>query len=946
MKDDIPEETKVFRLETNSDDLILRLIKNRYPGLSEINANTITKFSSGNTRVAIALASTVKHTDQLAILKDNELFGRLFLQRNSEDKSLLEIGKVCSLVYSFKCQTEPENNQELSSLSHLANMSINQMFKDLQELNRRQLIQQRGDWMALLPHALANRLAKIALEDIILENIFVTFEREGNGRLLLSFSKRLSYLHESEKAKKIAIRWLSSNGILGDLKRLTNLEIGLLKNIAPIVPESVLAAIESTDKNDKSGEFLSRKNQHFFELANLLRLLAYDPELFFRATYLLCKLAVSEKTNENRNSIRSIVEPLFHAKLSGTHASAEQRLEIVKSLVSSDQFKEISLGVKLLQETLKTKYFPGNYLIDFGAKTRDYGYQPKNREEVIQWYVPFINFIEFQIKNGREWAKELLAECYCTDFLSIEEIFNHVEKATERVLELGEWGEGWVALKSLRQLIIDDQTLPPKQLERLKALEQRLSPKSLTERIKTFVFSNRTVSNRVTRALKTENSNGAEKAIHIAQKLGEELGANEDMIDIVLKELGGTIFIKHTGRIFFFGKGLAETSKDPEKVWMILRQHVVKMESAKSRYELFEGFIDQVSKTNPLIAEGILESVFDDPKLNSAFVSLQLHTEILSEAGIQRIKVAIANKYSPIWIYLELGKYWVNKKISDHHLSEIIQLIANNEGGSRVALEIINGCFSQATQREVSEDIVRTGQKIILNYDFKNNENLEGHDNDLGEAIKNCFKGKNNEDNARILCKIIYNAIYSRGYRQEFEFSLRAIASEHPYVFLDEFLGSDGSESGLSRQFFEGNGSNADNPLDEIDESIIIKWCNENPLLRYPRIAHVLTPYRIENTQDTTRLHWTPLTLIILNTAPNVMELLPLLRENFDPKIYNGSISQTMKMYLPLIEELKNHEKQEIVEWAFQEELLLKSKIEEKIRYEEVVNRYRNERFE
>lgn len=948
VKDDFPEETEVFRLTPNSDEIIRQLIKSRYPRLSDINVGTITKLSGGNARIAIALASTVKRTDQLATLKDKELYERLFFQRNNEDKSLLEIGQVCSLVYSFSCQTESGNNQELSSLCNLANMSIRDVFKGLKELKRRQLIQQRGSWMAVLPHALANKLALIALEDNLLEDILKTFEQEGNDRLLLSFSKRLSYLHESVEAKKIAIKWLSPTGILWNLKILTKLGMDLLKNIAPVAPESVLAAIESTVKSDESGLFLSRDNHHFFEFANLLRLLAYEPELFDRSTYLLCKLATSESTKENRNSIRSVVEPLFYIMLSGTHAKPEQRLEIINNLVTSRLAKEVELGINLLRGTLKTRNISGNHQIDFGAKTRDYGYRPKNEEEVIKWYTLFINFIDYQIKNGKEWAKELLAECYCTDFLRNEEIFNKIGKATESALEIGEWGEGWASIKSLRRSIINEQNLLPEQLERLDVLEQRLSPNSLTERIKTFVLSNRTVSSRVTMALEDESSNGALKAIDIAQKLGKELGDNQDIIGKVLEELGAKIFTKHANRIFFFGKGLAEGSKDPQKVWMILHRHIMKVEPEARSYEILQGFIDQISRVKPSTAEKILGEIFNVHELRPAFVPLQLHTEDLNEQAIYRIKTAIINDYSPLWAYSKLCQPWINKKISDQDLSEILKLIIQKDGGGRIAIDIINGSFTKGIGRTISEDIIKLGQQIALDYDLKNSKNLKDHfDYDLGEVIKKCFQGNSAAKGAKLFCQKIHLEITSRySYHQEFEFSLRAIAALHPHIFLDEFLGDEIEKSFLLRQIFEGNGSSLENPLDEIDVRIIIEWCNENPIQRYPSVAYVLTPYTVENNQKVTKHHWTPLALKILDISPNVLDVLASFRHNFRPKVYNGPISQTMERFLPLFEVLKKHKNEVIAKWAIQEEVIFKSEIEERIKLEEGVYKSNDERFE
>lgn len=78
IRDDLPEETDVFRLEPASDELIKKLLEKRYPDISISNARTIAEFASGNARVAIALADTLNHNENLSTLPGKELFERLF----------------------------------------------------------------------------------------------------------------------------------------------------------------------------------------------------------------------------------------------------------------------------------------------------------------------------------------------------------------------------------------------------------------------------------------------------------------------------------------------------------------------------------------------------------------------------------------------------------------------------------------------------------------------------------------------------------------------------------------------------------------------------------------------------------------------------------------------------------------------------------------------------
>ena len=80
VRDDLPEETRVFRLEPASDNIIEKLISKRFAHISQVDTRTIASFSGGNARVAIALANTVQFGETLSRLNNEELFKRLFWQ--------------------------------------------------------------------------------------------------------------------------------------------------------------------------------------------------------------------------------------------------------------------------------------------------------------------------------------------------------------------------------------------------------------------------------------------------------------------------------------------------------------------------------------------------------------------------------------------------------------------------------------------------------------------------------------------------------------------------------------------------------------------------------------------------------------------------------------------------------------------------------------------------
>jgi len=70
--------------------------------------------------------------------------------------------EALALVYSFDGENTSEVS-ELCILSSIVGKQAEAIYRDIAELKSRDLIQTRSKWRAILPHAIANRLATNAL---------------------------------------------------------------------------------------------------------------------------------------------------------------------------------------------------------------------------------------------------------------------------------------------------------------------------------------------------------------------------------------------------------------------------------------------------------------------------------------------------------------------------------------------------------------------------------------------------------------------------------------------------------------------------------------------------------------------------------------------------------------------------------------------------------------
>lgn len=945
VREDQPEETTVFRLEPASIDIVRRIVQNRFKHIGQVDSRTIADFSGGNARVAIALANTVLSGETLAGLKDEQLFQRLFIQRNESNNTLLRSAEVCSLVYSFDCQTTSGSDLELSLLGTLADRSVNELYGDVSELKRRDIVQQRNIWRAVLPHALANRLAQRALENIPLNNILDVFVKGGSERLLKSFSRRMGYLHECEQSIKIAENWLSENGLLSDISSLNELGITLLRNIAPIAPKITLESIELAASGEKGQEFTSRKNNRFTEFVDILRSIAYDSALFDRCVALLCRFALSKNPKENHNSVRDLLKSLFYIYLSGTHASANQRLGVIERLVKSKSESEQKLGLSLLTAALEAEHFIGNYSFDFGARSRDYGYYPKTREEIHKWYAEFIKLSEIMAVSDpliADKVKTLLAKRFRGLWVKAG-MFDELERVAKSIFNKGSWNEGWIAVRTT--IRFGGKQIAPESLSHLLKLEELLKPDSLIEQARTYAFS----SNRHWDLVDAEDGDDDrlgdryERVGIVTRQIGREVAGN----DLIFKTLLPEIVSADGPRLFNFAQGLADGCLEPLTMWQEFCRQLSSMDYEHRNYVALCGFIHTVWETNRKLSDQILNDAVTDDMLGVCFPRLQVSVKI-DEQGVERLKQSLATGIAPIWTYQNLAYGRAHESINDENLCDLLRIIASKPDGLMIAIDILQMRLHSNKEKklECSDMITSVGQHLLSKISFEHGHNQARMEHEIGDIADACLVNEGASVTAKILCTNLVKAL--SGYTvhaTEYSHLLESIARKQPQIFLDTFLGRD-EVSGyqITKVFIDDLDHPRYDPLSQISDTVLIEWCEIDPIYRYPIMAAAIVTYRLSGHDD--HLEWTPLSLTIIDNAPDVITVLNALKKTFRPMSWTGSRADIIQKRLILLSSLKSHKHQVVAEWACNEERKFEEEINSERKWEEERHRSRDERFE
>jgi hypothetical protein len=523
--DDEPEDTEVFRLAPASEAVLVAILERLVPNVSQANRDHIAEFSGGNARVALALAKTIRGNESVGTLNDAELFKRLFYQNQQTDAVLLRTAEVCSLVYSFDGESESGTGAEMPVLAELASVTVKELYRGIGEMRARDLIQKRSKWRAVLPHAIANRLAKQALERIPRQALLNSFQ--VHERLLKSFARRLGYLHESKAAVEIARDWFSQAQWLANLKQLNDLRMALFMSVAPLCPAIALQAIENAATTEGEPSFLSPDFPRRHKWIWLLRALAYDSELFDRAAFLLARLA-ARTTERDRDNARSNFDELFHIVLSGTHALVDQRVALARKLLDDEDSSMQELGLSALNAMLENSHFSSSHDFSFGARSRDFGWHP-SKEDVASWYRAVLMNLGGLCKKGsqhEERVRVMLARHF-RGLWTHTGLHQELSVLASNLAAAGGWPDGWIAV---RMTLKYGEKLSTEITAQLRQLEVELRPKDILQKIDAYVLSGAHGHLDIADLdAKDETADAISESWKLANKVAEDLDATSQM---------------------------------------------------------------------------------------------------------------------------------------------------------------------------------------------------------------------------------------------------------------------------------------------------------------------------------------------------------------------------------------------------------------------------------
>jgi hypothetical protein len=953
IRDDKPQTTEVIHIETDGPEVAEQLLIRRFPSIGQNNARRIAEFADGNARVALAIAERGEEGESLALLSDAQLFNRLFEQRNHPDGHLRVQAEILSLVYSFSVSSPDAAPDELEILGALSGYPKIQLFKAATKLMERHVVQKRSHWRAILPHAIANKLAASALNSIPVDQLRETFEAPDRQRLLMSFAHRLGLLHDHAVAKEIVKAWLHPEGLLGQIVNLDDVSTRILNYVAPVAPGALLERIEETLITSNFENIKSRYNPQRTAIINLLQLLAYESRYFERCINLLICIADQESASNNYDSARNKITRFFQPYLSGTHASLEQRVAIMNECIGSSMAGRRGLGLEMLETALGGPPWTGFGINEFGARPRDYGFRP-GYDEFVAWLIAFINILARLGTSGvpdlEEDARRILADKFRWIWRHVG-IRSKLIDAARKLHAHRPWGEGWKAVRSTiyffhtkRKDNEDVEPLP----EILVTLERELEPNDLVPAVMAYVLS----KGRDFWALDADYEHqGPNKFSEIrkilgakAFKLGHEFAVSPHGLD----ELCPNLFLRD-GMPYRveFGKGLANGAPDLRIYWQQLVIQLDLQHKSRSDVSVIRGFIEETNSIDSALAQELLDQCAQHSELRFELVNLHPWQEF-TEIDLDRCMSLLDDSDIRPHMYGAIlwGEQFSN--LPESRVLELAQKLLSKPNGDEVVLEALS--MKLADKGDAADTLglaLRTiGLSAAIQRFRRDHNDLGGYlDYAMERVIDATLRFDGNEAEKLEWLNTIFAVVDEHfGYIYSFEDAIGITAAWMPKEFLSRIF--DGTEDQQQRRLhFINHDDSHQSPIAKIDVDILIEWCGttKDPQV-WASVASGINLWSKDGDQSPICLQDDALRF--LEASPEPRAVLEIFAENVAPSSWSGSRANVMQPRVEAISQLVTHERADISKSARAVYEKLTNWVEKEKEREQREDSEREQRFE
>ena len=925
----------VVTLGENSELVLMSLLQQRVPSLSDAECRHLAEFSGGNARIALKIAEGAADGIDLSKLNDSELLERLFQTgRQERDPQARACADAAALVYAFYVEAGDHQQAEHPVLAAIAGVGVDVFFRNIATFLDWGVVQQRGPQRAVMPPPLANMLAAPFVrrsDPTTLLNHFLG----ASPRLLASFARRLGQLHDEPAAVRLASGLLGPAGAFGEPAELDDLLRRGYTMMAPAAPDAALTAFERSLSGSKREELLDPHAPGRRDYPQLLVHLAHEQALFGRAMEVLLAFALADgDAKDDREAKKHLLER-FWPRMSFTLADQPARLLFLDRLIDDDEAPVRALAVESLDHMLDAGYFSSSLNVEFGAKARLTEWRPRGHDGYVSWFGAAYDRAT-RIATGdtpeAERAREIIADHF-RDHLDIglpDLAIDAMRKARGDAF----WDAGWRAVTDGLQF--SGKALAPAVHAEVLKLEQELRPKTVAACFEAFVLGEPWRHYHPQRSERHSIRNVRRLAKAVGVRLARTGEDPAPFLDRAMRAEG-----QNSTSEFAFG--LARATDDLSRLWETARIVFAGIPASSRLAGVLSGILQGAAARDKPLAEAWLEAAVTDSLLAKHLVVLQLGVR-LDEAAMERLSRALAHGEAPVWTFGFLHAGSVTKPVPAQALANFLDRLYEADGGIIPALQVLHmRMFGDRDDKvEVDPALILLGRKFLADARTFDEKHVR-EDHAIGTIAKVALAGEDGRQAAIATCRALRRQPEPEHYQShEFDRLCTYLMKAHPRVVFDEIVAK-GVRHDLLTRFFGGHARNdddADQTKIRFEEVVAREWMLEAPDERAALLAELVPYSRRDN--ETGLLAWSPFALELIAAAPDPVPVLDEFADRFFSGSGSGPLSGRFVRRRPLVAVLLTHDDARIRKWARS----ASARLEDSIKRWDERDRDRQSRFE
>jgi hypothetical protein len=504
----------------------------------------------------------------------------------------------------------------------------------------------------------------------------------------------------------------------------------------------------------------------------------------------------------------------------------------------------------------------------------------------------------------------------------------------------GFWPEGWRQIHLIGKW--RKMPLVPELEDKLNAIKTDLAPRTLADRVRGVVLhDSRYAFLDIGPREEQDGSGGHLDRMQVAAyELGKELVRDGNEIESIMEEIAST---RSTICLEPFIKGVIEASSDHRKLWSRLVKCFHAADSATRSGEYLAYCLSSLRGENDGLVEEILEDSLADPVLAEWFPLLQNYAG-MRDRGAERLRACLARNSASIQRYRSLS--FTSDPLTDGELASVVHLIAERPDGFDVAVEILSMRISSLGRKRegpLPKEVVLAGRALLLRWGFEDRGITS--DYELGEIARVSLLGLEAAEVVAAICRRVHALPLPLHFCSIGESAVFGVLLEiQPLAALSALFPDDSDVENV--QYWVGRRmiSGEESPFDHIPEDTLLRWCDGGRDTRYPLIASVICPFRID--QKTQGRYWTRVSLRLLENAPDRIEVLRRYIDQLSPTGGWGSLASQWGENATLLDGFMEYPDAKVVAFISAERTRLAREIAEARRREMLEETRENERFE